>query len=95
MVVGVLRLELFIPEAQSLKERRSCVRRILGRCRQRFPVSCAETGAYDLWQRAELGFSVVFNHQDECSALFDRIEDHVESLGLGNITASDRDYLRY
>jgi len=95
MVVGVLRLEIFLPEAQNLKERRGMVRRILGRCRQRFPVSCAEIGGHDLWQRAELGFSAVGHHQDELERLFGRIEEHIESLGLGNITDVDRDYLHY
>lgn len=71
------------------------VRRILGRCRQRFPVSCAETGAHDVWQRAELGFAAVGHHQDELSALFERVEEHIEGLGLGNIIASDREYLQY
>jgi len=95
MVVGVLRLELFLPTAQSLKERRGMVRRILGRCRARFPVSCAETGGYDLWQRAELGFSAVGHREDELATLFERIEEHIEGLGLGSIVASDRDFLRY
>jgi len=95
MVVGVLRLEMFLPTAQNLKERRGMVRRILGRCRQRFPVSCAEIGGYDLWQRADLGFSAVGQHENELATLFERIEEHIESLGLGNIVASDRDYLRY
>jgi len=71
------------------------VRRILGRCRQRFPVSCAETGGYDLWQRVELGFSAVAQHRDELERLFEKVEEHIESLGLGSITESDRDYLQY
>ncbi|PLY04863.1 MAG: DUF503 domain-containing protein [Desulfuromonas sp.] len=95
MVVGVLRLEMFLPTAQNLKERRGMVRRILGRCRQRFPVSCAEIGSYDLWQRAELGFSAVGHHRDELERMFEKVEEHIESLGLGSITESDRDYLQY
>jgi len=95
MVVGVLRLEVFLPESHSLKERRGVVRRILGRCRQRFPVSCAETGAHDVWQRAELGFAAVDHHEDKLNSLFEKIEAHIESLGLGNISESDRDFLRY
>ncbi len=95
MVVGVLRLAIFLPESQNLKARRGMVRRILGRCRQRFPVSCAEIGGQDLWQSAELGFSAVGHHQDELERLFARIEEHIESLGLGSITDSDRDFLHY
>lgn len=95
MVVGVLRLELFFPLPQNLKEKRGAVRRILGRCRERFPVSCAETGLQDLWQRAELGFALVAGDEPTVHSVFTRIEEQIAMLGLAEICDRDSELLHY
>ena len=55
MIIGSLALELFIPTAHSLKDKRSVVKSILQRLRNEFNVSTAEVGQQDRWQIAELG----------------------------------------
>ena len=52
MVVGVLRLTLFLPENHSLKGKRQVLRAIKDRVRNKFNVSIAESDSHDLWQRA-------------------------------------------
>lgn len=59
MVVGVLRLELHVPEAQSLKDKRSVIKRIKDQLRGRFNVAVAEVDANETWQRATVGVSAV------------------------------------
>ena len=69
MTVGVLRLTLFIPENHSLKGKRSVLRKIKARVRDKFNVSIAECDDHDLWQRATLGVSQVGaqqRHVDAC-----------------------------
>ena len=61
MVVGVLRLTLYIHGAASLKDKRQVVRKILDRLRSRFNVSAAEVGDNDNWQRAVVGVAAVAN----------------------------------
>jgi uncharacterized protein YlxP (DUF503 family) len=95
MVVGTLRLELHLHAPQSLKEKRSVVKRLLGRCRERFPVSCAEVEHQDLWQRATLGFAVVEHGEGPISALFERIEAEVIRSGEVDICASDNEFIHY
>lgn len=95
MVVGVLRLELVLHAPLSLKEKRGTVQKLLGRCRQRFPVSAAETGALDLWQRCELGFTMVSNDRNLIRSVFAQIEAELERSGEAEITASDTDLLDY
>jgi len=77
MNVGVLRLDLILYSPRSLKEKRGVVSSILGRCRSQFPVSAAETGLHDLWQRAELGFAMVDRDEAAIHRVFDRIEEEV------------------
>lgn len=95
MVVGVLRLELVLYSPGSLKEKRGVIRRILDRCRVRFPVSCAETGLQDLWQRAELGFALVSHDRDAVLNVFERIEEEVVGFGDAEIGERQTEILQY
>lgn len=95
MVVGVLQLDLKIHSAHSLKEKRSVVRRVLGRCRERYPVSCAEVDDQDLWQSARLGFTMVAVDEVSIDRTFQRLEQHIESLGLAEIIGFQTEYLHY
>lgn len=59
MVVGILRITLFLPENHSLKGKRGVINKIKSRVSNSFNVSIAECEAQDLWQRAVLGVSQV------------------------------------
>ena len=59
MVVGIVRVELHLPGAQSLKDKRQVVRSIKERVRERVKAAVAEVEYQDLWQRAALGIVVV------------------------------------
>ena len=52
-------IEIRIPDAQTLKDRRQVVRSLLDGARHRFGVSAAEVGGQDTWQSATLAFAVV------------------------------------
>jgi uncharacterized protein YlxP (DUF503 family) len=55
MPVGLLTLELHIPDAHSLKDKRQIVRSLKDRLRKRFNVAVAEMEYQDVWQRAIIG----------------------------------------
>lgn len=55
MSVGVMTLEIRIPYAHSLKEKRAVLRKVRERLRNRFNVAVAELDHQDVWQRATLG----------------------------------------
>ena len=55
MPVGVMTLEIRIPYAHSLKERRAVLRKVRERLRNRLNVAVAEMDHQDVWQRATLG----------------------------------------
>lgn len=54
MVIGIIVWELEVIGAGSLKEKRSVVRSLKDRLRDRFNISVAETAYHDKWQRTEL-----------------------------------------
>ena len=58
MRVGVLEVELFIPYAQSLKDKRMVIKRVVDRL-GKFNVAVAEVAHHDTWQRAGLGIVAI------------------------------------
>lgn len=59
MTIGVLQVQLSIPEARSLKDKRAVLRSLKDRIMNKMNVSAAETDHQDLWQSAELTFVTV------------------------------------
>ena len=72
MVVGVLRLSLYIHGAASLKDKRQVVRKVTDRLRARFNVSVAEVGDNDIWQRAVIGICAVSNDHSFVNEVLDK-----------------------
>ena len=64
MAVAQALVELRIPTAHSLKDRRMVVRSIKDRLRQRFNVSVAELDEAVLWQSATLGIVTISGSRD-------------------------------
>jgi uncharacterized protein len=62
-VIALLTLDIHIPHAQSLKDKRMFVRRIKDRLRAKFNVSVSEVDHQELWQRSQI--SVVIVGSDE------------------------------
>ncbi|OLS42111.1 DUF503 domain-containing protein [Bacillus sp. MRMR6] len=59
MIVGVAECECIIYDANSLKEKRAVLQRILVRLKQRFNVSVSEVDYQDVWQRTKIAIAVV------------------------------------
>jgi len=78
MIVGVLRVELFIPEAGSLKSKRSEIRSIKEKLRRSFNVSVSEIDNQDLWQRGTIGIAVVGNSAPFVQETLDRVASFLE-----------------
>jgi hypothetical protein len=85
MVVGISRVEIFLPENHSLKEKRQATKRIVERTRQKFNVSIMEIDRTNLWQRVSIGFSVVGSGKDIVERMIDNIHTYIESLYIGKV----------
>lgn len=59
MPVARLTLEIEIPHAQSLKDRRQLVRSLKDRLRHAFNLAIAELDTGEIWNRATLGIAVI------------------------------------
>jgi hypothetical protein len=54
MTVGILRISLFIPDSQSLKEKRMVLHSLKAKLRNHFNIAVAQIDDEDKWQRATL-----------------------------------------
>jgi uncharacterized protein YlxP (DUF503 family) len=88
VVVGILKLSLYIHNNHSLKEKRKVVKSVVTRVRSRFNVSVAEIGSNDKWQMIELGISAVGNDRRFVNSALDNVLSFLESLYLGDIIDS-------
>jgi len=79
MTVAVARFVLAIPGARSLKDKRQVVRRVKDRVRERWNAACAEVGALDSHQRAELAVAMVGAETQPVAAALDDAVRFVEA----------------
>ncbi|GAB4368405.1 MAG: hypothetical protein Kow0062_01560 [Acidobacteriota bacterium] len=93
MRVGVLVLELYLPGALSLKDKRRVVRGLKDRCRARFNVAVAEVDHQDLQQRAGIAFSSVAGDEATLHGLFDRLREEAEAVTGGRVAVVSREIL--
>ena len=86
MPVGVLTLEIQIPYAHSLKEKRAVLRKMKDRLRARFNVAVAELDHQDVWQRATLGVVSISDSQNLLESVFRQVLAESENI-LGDDVA--------
>jgi len=62
MAIGLLTLDIYVPDSHSLKEKRQVLRSLKDRLRGRFNVAVAELDHHDNWQRAQVGVVSISNN---------------------------------
>ena len=78
MVIGLLEIELHLPDSRSLKDKRQPLRSILARVRQNHNVSIAEVAHQGEWQRAALAVVGVNTQRVPLERTLDAIRREVE-----------------
>lgn len=95
MIVGVGIIIFRIHECHSLKGKRKIVKSIIARLQNTFNISVAEVGANDLYQRAEIGFSITGNDRRLINSIMDKVIDKAEALGLAEIIDTDMEIINF
>lgn len=95
MVVAIGRIEVIIPEANSLKAKRKVVKSLIEKTKNKFHISVAEVALNDTWQRCEIGFALVSNDKDLANSIVDKIIDYMDSQNSGDIVVKEIEYINY
>ncbi|MFB3127313.1 MAG: DUF503 domain-containing protein [Candidatus Acidiferrales bacterium] len=93
MVVGLVRLEIHLPYAQSLKDKRQVVRKLKERLRARFNVAVAELDHQELWQRATVGVVSISNDNSHLAQVLETVAHESEKILKGDLVDSQIEYL--
>jgi uncharacterized protein YlxP (DUF503 family) len=80
MPIGLLTLEIHIPDARSLKDKRQVLRSLKDRLRHQFNVAVAELDHQDVWQRAVVGIVTLSNDEHHVRDSLDQVAAEADRL---------------
>lgn len=93
MIVGLLRIELHLPQASSLKDKRSILKSLKDRLRGQFNVSIAEIDVNEKWQRASLGIAAVGIDRRYVEGLLREVTDSIRANRLIALIRTEQELL--
>ncbi len=93
MIVGVLTLEIILPHARSLKDKRQTVRGFKDRVRKRYNAAVAEIDFQDKWQRAVIGITTLNSRQGIVEETLNRIVSDAHNCPEWEIAAHEIRYV--
>lgn len=85
MTIGVLQLELEIPDALSLKDKRRVILSLKDRIAHGHNVSIAEVDSLDAHQRSVLGIAMVSNETAHVQGALSKLVDFVKTVPQVNL----------
>lgn len=85
LYIGVAQLELHIPDARSLKEKRKSTLSLLQRLKARHQALVIEAGGQDLYQRALFAICVMSTSSADVDARLQRISNTIDESWSGMI----------
>jgi uncharacterized protein YlxP (DUF503 family) len=80
MTIGLLTLEIHIPDARSLKDKRQVLRSLKDRLRAHFNVAVAELEHQELWQRSRVGVVSISGDEKHLKESLEAIAGESERL---------------
>jgi len=92
MPVGVLTLEIQLPYAHSLKEKRAVLQKMRGRLRSRFNVAVAELDHQDVWQLATLGVVSISSSHPLLESVFQQVLAEAERILGHDVSSHEVEY---
>lgn len=86
MVIGVVRIELYLSGCQSLKDKRSITRSLIQRLRNKFNAAIAEVDGHEFWQKGTLGVAVIGGSTAHADSQLQSIVTFIEQQPMVLIT---------
>jgi len=92
MVIGALHVDVHVPAAQSLKDRRAVLRSLKDQLRGRFNIAVAEIEAAEKWQRAAVGIAAVGDDRAAVEGALRQVADWVRASRLVDVICVEEAY---
>jgi uncharacterized protein YlxP (DUF503 family) len=78
MTVGLLELDCYMPESQSLKDKRRILTSLSERLRRQFNIAIAEVEYQDQWQRARLAIVLVNTNWRMLQSSMSKLTEYID-----------------
>ncbi len=96
MVIGLLKIELYLDGNRSLKGKRQIVKSLIDKIHSRFGnISISEVDSLDFWQKATIGISFVSNETPYVNSVLDKVLSFINSTGLVQITDQEFEIMHF
>ena len=95
MVVGVMAVHLALHDNESLKGKRSVLKRLIQRSKNTFNVSAAEVDDQDALNKGVLGFVAVGSDKVYVEGLLQKLETFIERAALADVLRVERTIEHY
>jgi uncharacterized protein YlxP (DUF503 family) len=86
MVIGIVRIGLHLFDCQSLKEKRSIMKSLTQRLRNKFNAAIAAIDQQDLWQTSTIGAAVIGDSTGHANSQLQSIVTFIERQPMVLIT---------
>lgn len=93
--IGIAHLDLHIPDARSLKAKRSPVRSLVEKIRSRHQVLVIEVDGQSLYQRARLAICAMSSNATDIESRLQRVANTVEKNWSGHVLSWEVDVAKY
>ncbi|MGM0410145.1 MAG: DUF503 domain-containing protein [Bacillota bacterium] len=80
MLIGLINFDLYLPMVSSLKEKRSIIKSLTEKSRNKFNLAVAETDNNDLWKNSNISAVTVSNERKHIDQLFSKYINFVDDI---------------
>lgn len=85
MVIGLLKIILFMGDCNSLKSKRMVLHSLKARLRNRFNIAISEISDHDKWQKTTIAMVSVQNEKSYIDREFNKIINFIENFKQASI----------
>lgn len=94
MTIGLLTVEIHLPQSRSLKDKRQVLRSVKDRLRAHHNVAlCELEDGADVWQRASVAVVSIASRRDVLENLFETVIRETERQVPGHLVETGREFL--
>ncbi|MFM9414282.1 DUF503 domain-containing protein [Peptococcus simiae] len=93
MTLFYLEVDLHLPEAHSLKEKRMPLESLKAGLKNHFNISLLEIGDRSKWQRATLALTGLAGTDAQADQIMDKLISYIDRTWVGEALVQDRLYL--
>ncbi|NLP50520.1 DUF503 domain-containing protein [Bacillus sp. RO1] len=79
-MIGYIECDCMIYDAQSLKEKRAVLQRVMTRLKQKFNISISEIDHQDVWQRTKIGIVAISSSKSITEKELQKVLDYLDSF---------------